>query len=159
MKIVFYCLPTQFYHSNSNKSTYNHHSKLASNSFTSFNFTKQKAGFPMPSTVPVDSDPNKNPADNFKHIREFQLKGSVTPILGSRPVYCLFDHSGSNAGCAGLMKLIANAILTTGNSDTTIIPFGSNRNNEYQQFAVARYHPTYNNCHWGTYTNFISKFF
>ena len=135
------------------------HRKMASNTvFTGFNFTKQ-AGFAMPSTTPADADPNSNSLEFFKHIREFQTSALVTPDFTNKPVYCLFDHSGSNSGCAGLMKLIANAILTTGNADTSIIPFGSRQSYEFQQFAASRYHPTYSNCRWDTYTNFISQFF
>jgi hypothetical protein len=136
---------------------------MASNTvFPGINITKQVAGFAMPSTTPVDTDPNSNPLEFFKHIKEFKdskMGGLTTPDFANSPVYCLFDHSGSNAECTGLMKLVANAILTADNPDTTIIPFGSNRSHEFQQFAAARYHPTYSNCQWGTYTNFISQFF
>ena len=124
-----------------------------------FNFTKSGAGFTMPSTTPVDTDPNSNPHDFFNHIKDSKMGGLTTPDFANSPVYCLFDHSGSNAECAGLMKLVSQAILTAGNTDTSINPFGSIRSHEFQQFAAARYHPTYSNCQWGTYTTHISQFF
>lgn len=132
---------------------------MASNTvFTGFNFTKQVAGFAMPSTTPADADPNSNPLEFFKHIREFQPSALVTPDFTYSPVYCIFDHSASNSECTRLMKLITQVIMT-GNPDTSIIPFGSNQSHEFQQFAASRYHPTYSNCRWATYTYFISKFF
>ncbi len=127
--------------------------------FPGFNFTKPTSGFTMPSTAPMDSDPNTNPVENFKNIKEFAKQNpGPTPDFTNSPVYCLFDHSGSNADCAGLMKLIAREI-SANNTETSIIPFGSDRSYEFQQFAVARYYPTYSNCCWGTYTNIISLFF
>jgi hypothetical protein len=135
---------------------------MASNqNFTSiFNFTKQVAGFTMPSTTPMDADPNKNPADNFKPISDFVLKGSTTILTsGTTPVYCLFDHSASNAECVGLMKMIANAIQAAGNSNTNIIPFGSDYAGHFSMFPVANYHPIRGNCNWATYAVLIREFF
>jgi hypothetical protein len=126
-----------------------------------FNFTKSGAGFTMPSTTPVDTDPNSNPLEFFKNIKKLQdskMGGLTTLDFANSPVYCLFDHSGSNAECAGLMKLIAHAILTA-NSDTSIIPFGSDRSHEFKQFPAAMYNPTRTSCQWMTNTNFISLFF
>lgn len=135
---------------------------MASNTvFAGINITKQVAGFTMPSTTPVDTDPNSNPLDFFNHIKEFKdskMGGLTTPDFANSPVYCLFDHSGSNADCAGLMKLIALAIQLT-NSDTSIIPFGSSSSHEFKQFPAAMYNTTRTSCQWMTNTNFISLFF
>ena len=125
-----------------------------------FIMTKSVSGFVLPGAFPTDADPNKDPVKFFKAIKDFMANSSgISYDFANSPIYCLFDHSGSNARCATLMKQITDWLLTAGNSDINVIPFGSDRSHEFQQFAATRYHPTYSNCQWGTYTNFISQFF
>jgi hypothetical protein len=124
------------------------------------NFAKPVAGFAMPSPILIDTDPNKNPLENFKPVSEFDTQtDGATFAQGPVPVYCLFDHSGSNAECANLMKLTANSIHASGNMDTTIIPFGTEQVHQFRMFPVANYHPTYNICNWATHAIFIREFF
>lgn len=124
------------------------------------NLKNKVPGFTMPSSTITtsDSNPNKNPTDNFKPISDFTCKHTSRTSSTNNPVYCLFDHSGSNARCASLMKNIANTINYT-NTQVTIIPFGSNINSDYRQFPAANYWPTQQNCNLSTHTNFIQKFF